>query len=226
MQCSYGCGKEAIKQFKTGNWCCSESPNQCSARRIKDSNSKKGKRPLWMSDWPDGVGKPSPNKGKTLEQLYGEDKAKSIILKMSQNAKRTNININEETEKVRKEKLSKIAKERKFGGYVKGSGRGKKQWYESKMAGRVFLDSSYEVAYAKWLDDKEIQWKKNLIKFPYEWESQTKYYIPDFYLIDEDLYIEVKGYETDKDKAKWAAFPFKLKIMKREQLKELGLEVK
>ena len=54
-----------------------------------------------------------------------------------------------------------MKKNPKAGGYRQGSGRGKKQWYESKIAGRVFLDSSYEVAYAKYLDYCGINWIKN-----------------------------------------------------------------
>lgn len=36
-KCSFGCGKNAIKQFGTGNWCCSLSPSSCTANRAKIS---------------------------------------------------------------------------------------------------------------------------------------------------------------------------------------------
>ena len=35
--------------------------------------------------------------------------------------------------------------------------------------------------------------------------------------------VEIKGYETDKDKAKWSQFTLKLKILKGRELKELGI---
>ena len=35
--CEYGCGKEAIHQFKNGKWCCSEHTSQCPAIREKNS---------------------------------------------------------------------------------------------------------------------------------------------------------------------------------------------
>lgn len=40
-----------------------------------------------------------------------------------------------------------------------------------------------------------------------------------FYLINEDLYIEIKGYETSKDEAKWSQFSKKLKIIFGKELK-------
>ena len=66
--------------------------------------------------------------------------------------------------------------------------------------------------------------KKNLIKierstewFEYEWNGKRKYF-PDFYLPDRDLYVEVKGYETDRDRAKWSVFPKKLRVIKKEDI--------
>lgn len=68
-----------------------------------------------------------------------------------------------------------------------------------------------------------ILWKRNLIKFPYNWESSIHYYYPDFYLIESDEYVEIKGYKTDKDLAKWNDFPYKLTVLFGEDLKNLGL---
>ena len=57
----------------------------------------------------------------------------------------------------------------------------------------------------------------------YEFDNKKSRYIPDFYLIDEDLYVEIKGYETDKDRAKWLYFPYKLLVLKARELFELGV---
>ena len=46
-------------------------------------------------------------------------------------------------------------------------------------------------------------------------------YIPDFYLPDTDEYIEVKGYETRRDAAKWAAFPHRLTVVKEADIRKL-----
>jgi hypothetical protein len=48
-------------------------------------------------------------------------------------------------------------------------------------------------------------------------------YCPDFYVEDWRTYVEVKGYETNLDQAKWSQFPEKLEIWKKEKLRELGL---
>jgi len=41
MICDYGCGKEAIHQFKNGKWCCSKDAKQCKTFRSKISISRK-----------------------------------------------------------------------------------------------------------------------------------------------------------------------------------------
>lgn len=82
---------------------------------------------------------------------------------------------------------------------------------------------TWELNYAKWLDENKIKWRKVTETFQYEFEGKKRRYTPDFYLIDEQCYIEIKGYETDKDRAKWKQFPFKLKILKGKELKDLGI---
>ena len=130
----------------------------------------------------------------------------------------------EEGEKRRRQKISDTMKKNpNAGGYRKGSGRCVGAWYESSIAGNVYLDSSYELAYAQWLDSQGTQWTKNQIKFPYEWEGRTRFYIPDFYLIDEDVYVEIKGYKTEKDEAKWRDFPYELVILMKKDLVELEI---
>lgn len=128
------------------------------------------------------------------------------------------------TLEVRK-KISKSLKEKGAGGYRIGSGRSKKTWYESVCAGRVYLRSTYELEYVKWLDKNGIKWKPNLNKFPYIYQEKLHYYYPDFYLIDEDIYIEIKGYKTEKDLAKWKNFPYKLKVLMRDDLRMLGCNI-
>jgi hypothetical protein len=33
--------------------------------------------------------------------------------------------------------------------------------------------------------------------------------------------VEVKGYETEKDRAKWKQFPFKLLVVKKQEIQDL-----
>lgn len=147
-------------------------------------------------------------------------KTKLSLEKLRRNGK-INYSGNKErmTEEVRK-KISETMKKKKLGGYRKGSGRGNGNWYESNIAGKVYLDSSYELEYAKYLDSKNVKWKKNRIKFPYLFEGKERFYIPDFYLIDSDEFVETKGYKTDKDEAKWKSFPYKLTVLFKKELEE------
>ncbi len=118
-------------------------------------------------------------------------------------------------------KLNKKARGKKL--YRRKKKRSLRQWYDSKIAGTVHLDSSWEVAYAEYLDKNNVKCIRNKIMFPYPWGKKTKYYIPDFYLLDEDLYVEIKGLKTDKDIAKWENFPsyYKLKTLEKEELEKL-----
>ena len=109
------------------------------------------------------------------------------------------------------------------GGYRKGSGRGKSGWYSSKIAGDVFLDSSWELAYAKHLDKNNIEWKRNTIRFDYiRPNGKQSYYIPDFYLVKEDKYIEIKGFKTELDDYKWKSVD-NLTVLFKKELKELEI---
>lgn len=78
-------------------------------------------------------------------------------------------------------------------------GRAKKSIYNGQL-----MHSSWEELVAKWFDENDIVWTRETKAFIYEWKGIRKYF-PDFFLPDLNLYIEVKGYTTDRDKAKWAS---------------------
>jgi hypothetical protein len=120
-----------------------------------------------------------------------------------------------------KEKISKSTKG-KCGGFRKNSGRGKQSWYESYFAGKVYLQSSWELKYAKYLDENNINWSRPTKGFKYLEEKKERHYIPDFYLIEQDLYIEIKGYKTKLDDLKWSSLN-NLKILYENDLKELKI---
>jgi hypothetical protein len=44
-------------------------------------------------------------------------------------------------------------------------------------------------------------------------EGKDSCYTPDFFLLEQNLYIEVKGYKVLRDEARWSQFPFKLKVL-------------
>lgn len=96
----------------------------------------------------------------------------------------------------------------------------KTRTYEYK---EVKLHGKWELQYAKYLDKNNISWRRPKEKFVYIHKGKERFYTPDFYLIDTNEYIEIKGYETEKDRSKWSQFPLKLKVIKGEELYKLGV---
>lgn len=92
----------------------------------------------------------------------------------------------------------------------------------------VDLHGSWELAYAKYLDANNIRWLRNKDSFAYVYDGKERKYTPDFYLIESDVYIEIKGYKTKKDEAKWNQFPKhrKLIVLMKEELKQLDITIK
>lgn len=123
-----------------------------------------------------------------------------------------------------KERVSNTIKEKvKQGKWHYSFSKVRSHKFISKYAGEVMLMGSWELKFAEYLDNNNIPWRRPKEKFYYEYLSLRKgfgYYIPDFYLIEENRYIEIKGYETDKDRAKWKWFPHPLEIIKGKDLKE------
>jgi hypothetical protein len=108
------------------------------------------------------------------------------------------------------------------------------KWHTS-LARRMHIDyngvdlhGTWEHEYVKFLDDKKILWVRNKDTFPYEFEGKTRRYTPDFYLPDCCTYIEIKGYMTCKDVAKWNQFPSDKKLISllKKDLIALGVKIK
>ena len=86
------------------------------------------------------------------------------------------------------------------------------------------FDSDWEFEFVKFLDVHNIKWIRKISPFIYIYENSEHRYFPDLYLPDYDLYIEIKGYCTEKDKAKWDQFDKKLDIYFLKDLKELDID--
>ena len=80
----------------------------------------------------------------------------------------------------------------------------KRSEYERADGAIVEMDSTWEVVMATKLDELGINWIRDpSMKLQYVTRGGRKRnYIPDFYLPDYDLYIEVKGYWTDRARHK------------------------
>lgn len=77
----------------------------------------------------------------------------------------------------------------------------------------------WELAFAKYSKEHNLGWVRNKDRFPYEFEGKVRSYTPDFKRGNE--YLEIKGYQTEKDKAKWSQFPGKLTVYRFEDLKKI-----
>lgn len=89
----------------------------------------------------------------------------------------------------------------------------------------IDLDGTWELEYAKYLDSNNIEWKRPKERFEYIFENKIRHYTPDFYIVQGDTYIEIKGYKTKKDDAKWKQFPKdkRLKVLFKEDLIKIGI---
>ena len=89
----------------------------------------------------------------------------------------------------------------------------------------VSMDSTWEVACAQRLDELGIGWIRNTsIKLKYITRgNRARNYIPDFYLPDYNVYIEVKGYWTDAARHKMKSVQEKnnIKIIILENLDDI-----
>lgn len=68
----------------------------------------------------------------------------------------------------------------------------------------IVLKGSWELLVAQIFDDIGINWQQPSTPFEYIWNGKKHLYFPDFYLTDYDMYLEIKGYERDRDRAKWS----------------------
>lgn len=85
----------------------------------------------------------------------------------------------------------------------------------------VWLDGNWEVIFAKYLDSQNIKWNRPKQGFKYIWNNGNHIYYPDFYLIDYDLYIEIKGQETERDHIKWKSVS-NLLVIRWDEIKKIN----
>ena len=124
-------------------------------------------------------------------------------------------NYTEERRKKHSETMQRVVREKPESYSASNvNGRSKKIFYSE-----VWLDSLWEYEFAKWCDDNNISWEKNKDSFEYDWNGKRLYY-PDFYLKELGYYVEVKGYERERDLAKWKVVP-NLLVIRRKEIEEI-----
>jgi len=132
--------------------------------------------------------------------------------------KDTYLSLTEEKRNIIKSDINKKssirAKNRNFGGYTKGGGRGKSGYYKG-----YWCDSTYELAWVIYHIENNISFIRNTQRFRYIHNNEEKFYIPDF--IIDDVYFELKGYRDDKVDSKIQYFPFKIKLLFRKDMNNI-----
>ena len=84
----------------------------------------------------------------------------------------------------------------------------------------IKLQGQWEVDFYLWAKESGLDPQRPTTAFKYIWNGE-RWYHPDFYIPSKNLYVEVKGYETDRDRAKWDQFPYKLIIIKEREIKQI-----
>lgn len=101
------------------------------------------------------------------------------------------------------------------------------QWYKTTRC-EIWLRSQWEYAVALYLDKQGTTWRYEPMAFPIETDGKKTTYTPDFYLVDDDMYIEVKGWWRSTYVSKHNAFretypEIKIEVWDRDKLVELNL---
>ena len=227
MICDYGCGTKASKTLKNGKHCCSNSSSSCPAMKTKNSERVKAKRAMmgdsyWKNGHPKGNSGGSALKGKTYEDIYGTDALLHRAVRSSSN--KGNDSYSRLTPQQKSEHSARARENiiaRYESGWMPKAGRCAKIQYTSPIAGTVWVDGSWELAVAKWLDNKGYMWKRNTRRFPYiNLKGTLSHYTPDFFVEELGGYLEVKGYETALDRCKWSQFNETLTVWKKKELYE------
>jgi len=198
---------------------CKLNPARVKFKRSPNAGKRKG-TPAW-------------NKGKTNVEIFGEERAKEVNERISAGVKRNCEETGSTWSKMTDDQKSKFRlshtqciNKRYESGWMPKAGRCKKIKFNSKIAGEVSLDGTWELEVAKYLDENDIEWRRNTKRFEYKNEEDCKsFYTPDFYILEHDIFIEVKGYETEKDRCKWRDFPNKINIFKSKELKKIKLNL-
>jgi len=119
------------------------------------------------------------------------------------------LNIGRRHTKETKIKQSKAHEGKNNPMYGKITPHGKRIYYRG-----ICMRSSWETAYAKYLDNNNIKWSYESKRFYFK----DCTYCPDFYLPEMDKYIEIKGYWREESKKRFKLFR---KLYPNENIKVL-----
>lgn len=184
------CGKIMTGKFGSGRFCsraCANSHKQSTeqneSRRNKLKNSHSEKTKAYFER----------RKKSSLQKeilYYQTPKVCSICGKV--------LNFNQKNRKTCSPDCRSIfcqqnAKKNNLGGLQNITSWGKRGEYKG-----IHCDSRFELAFLVYCLDKGIKIERNNASFIYTWKNKTHKYYPDFLLVDEHKYVELRGYDADK----------------------------
>lgn len=211
--CACGCGKEIIpkpwhKYTGFPKFIRSHS-NKSAEVKLKISAGNKGKL----------------RSEKTKLKISTNSKGRTGYMTDKQHTEETKLKMSAKAKLRRHSKESKlkmrasIIKRINSGKYLRTWG--KRSYYQSPLQGQVCFRSSYELAYAKYLDSIHELWMYEMETF----DLGNTTYTPDFFLPRLELFVEIKGYMLSKAQEKINQFkeqyPWNLEIIRLKELTEM-----
>lgn len=234
MLCENGCMQEAKFQLKNGKWICCKHSCSCPVNKMKNSEGLK-------RAWKDSSKNLSTNhlknkrgwsKGLTKETDDRIKKQANTFIKNLKMGKFKPSFLGKKHTNQTKEKLSNSACKNNNNGFIRT--KYYKVWcsYEQK---EITVQGNWEFKYAEWLNKNNIRWmrtRKLNLKYKYHENDFWHTYYPDFYLIDTNEFVEIKGYwyenENHSDKLKMKCvkeqnLDKKILILEKKELLELNV---
>lgn len=101
----------------------------------------------------------------------------------------------------------------KCGGYRQKGGRGKQGWYKG-----YYCNSSWELAWIIYNLDHSIPFIRNTKPFDYTFNGKSFKYYPDFFIPQENKYVEIKGYKSPQSDQKLSQFPHLITVLYRNDM--------
>lgn len=101
------------------------------------------------------------------------------------------------------------------------SGRVKSFDFKDSFGNDIKIKGKWELKVAEFLNEKKVKWINKVEPSPYFWNDSWHLYFPDFYLVDYDIYLEVKGFERERDRKKWNDFRGNLIVLRRKEIEDL-----
>lgn len=221
LLCDMGCGNKSSFFYKTGKAYCCKLGAKCPVKTEKDKNKKIGKNPF------KSIESQRAQKGKVPWNKGLKKETNNILANAAKKSSQTNIKRNKTYKFNHTENTKKVIKQAIINRYANGwqstsCGRAKSYPYDSPIAGVITLTGTWEVAFAQALDKTGINWSKNKKRFDYiKPDGIEATYLPDFYIDEWQTYVEIKGYETDLDKAKWSYFTDPIIVIRKKEVFQL-----